>query len=57
MGLGICFFTVSQWRLPASVSLPGVERSVAERMVERGHFICPYSNAIKGNVHVVTILE
>lgn len=40
-----------------TVSLPGVERSVAERMVERGHFICPYSNAIKGNVHVVTILE
>lgn len=40
-----------------TVSLPGVERSVAERMVERGHFICPYSNAIKGNVHVVTLLE
>lgn len=39
------------------VSLPGVDRAVAERIVERGHFICPYSNAIKGNVHVVTILE
>lgn len=39
------------------VRLPGVDRAVAERMVERGHFICPYSNAIKGNVSVVTILE
>jgi len=39
------------------VSLPGVDRAVAERMVERGHFICPYSNAISGNVHVVTILD
>jgi len=39
------------------VNLPGVDRAVAERMVERGHFICPYSNAIRGNVHVVTILE
>ena len=39
------------------VSLPGVDRALAERMVDRGHFICPYSNAIKGNVHVVTILD
>ena len=39
------------------VSLPGLDRAAAERIVERGHFICPYSNAIKGNVHVVTILE
>ncbi len=39
------------------VSLPGLDRATAERIAERGHFICPYSNAIKGNVHVVTILE
>ena len=39
-----------------TVSLPGVERSVAERMVERGHFICPYSNATKGNIEVTTTL-
>lgn len=38
------------------VSLPGVERSVAEKMIERGHFTCPYSNAIKGNVEVETTL-
>ena len=38
------------------VSLPGVERSVAEKMVERGHFICPYSNATKGNIDVTTTL-
>mgnify|MGYP006183223139 CR=1 FL=1 len=36
------------------VHLPGVERALAERMVERGHFICPYSNATKGNIEVVT---
>ncbi len=39
------------------VNLPGLDRATAERIAERGHFICPYSNAIKGNVHVVTILE
>ena len=36
------------------VSLPGLERGVAEKIVERGHFICPYSNATKGNIEVVT---
>ncbi|MGL4319670.1 MAG: organic hydroperoxide resistance protein, partial [Paracoccaceae bacterium] len=38
------------------VSLPGLERSVAEKIVERGHFICPYSNATHGNIEVVTEL-
>jgi osmotically inducible protein OsmC len=36
------------------VSLPGVERAVAEKIAERGHFICPYSNATKGNIEVET---
>lgn len=38
------------------VSLPGLDRAVAEKIVERGHFICPYSNATKGNIEVVTEL-
>ena len=38
------------------VSLPGVERAVAQKIVERGHFICPYSNATKGNIEVETEL-
>lgn len=38
------------------VSLPGVERDLAEKIVERGHFICPYSNATKGNIVVETEL-
>lgn len=37
-----------------AVSMPGVDRAVAEKIAERGHFICPYSNAIKGNIEVVT---
>ena len=39
------------------VRLPGMDADSARRIAERGHFICPYSNAIKGNVNVVTILE
>lgn len=38
------------------VSLPGVDRAVAEKIAERGHFICPYSNAIRNNVAVTTEL-
>ena len=36
------------------VSMPGTEKSVVEKIVERGHFICPYSNATHGNIDVVT---
>jgi lipoyl-dependent peroxiredoxin len=38
------------------VSLPGVDRAVAETITERGHFICPYSHATHGNIEVVTEL-
>lgn len=38
------------------VALPGVERSVAEQMVARGHEICPYSHATHGNIAVTTEL-
>ena len=36
------------------VAMPGVDRAVAEKIAERGHFICPYSNATKGNIEVET---
>ena len=34
------------------MSLPGVDREVAEQLVEAAHGICPYSMATKGNVEV-----
>lgn len=40
-----------------AISLPGLERAEAEKVVETAHQICPYSNATRGNVDVVlTIL-
>ncbi len=39
-----------------TVTMPGVDRAVAEKIMERGHFICPYSNATKGNIEVTTVL-
>ncbi|WP_283176314.1 organic hydroperoxide resistance protein [Gemmobacter sp. 24YEA27] len=43
-------------KVTLTVSLPGLERDVAEKIVERGHFICPYSNATRGNIEVETVL-
>ena len=34
------------------ISIPGVERSIAENLVEKAHQVCPYSNATRGNINV-----
>ena len=34
------------------VSLPGLERIDAERLINAAHQVCPYSNATRGNVDV-----
>ena len=40
------------------ISLPGVDRDEAERLVAAAHQICPYSNATRGNVDVgLTVVE
>ena len=35
-----------------NVSLPGVERQVAQSIVDGAHQICPYSKATRGNIEV-----
>lgn len=34
------------------VSLPGLEKSTAEKLVHDAHEVCPYSNATRGNIDV-----
>lgn len=34
------------------ISLPGVDRAVAQDLVNKAHIVCPYSNATRGNVDV-----
>ncbi|HHL2500255.1 TPA: organic hydroperoxide resistance protein [Yersinia enterocolitica] len=34
------------------ISLPGIERSMAEDLVKKAHVVCPYSNATRGNIDV-----
>ena len=35
------------------ISLPSIDRAVAEDLVQKAHQICPYSNATRGNVNVI----
>jgi Ohr subfamily peroxiredoxin len=35
-----------------NVSLPGVDRAIAESLVEEAHGVCPYSKATRGNIDV-----
>ena len=34
------------------ISLPGVDRAIGEDLINKAHYVCPYSNATRGNVDV-----
>jgi lipoyl-dependent peroxiredoxin len=38
------------------ISLPGVDRAVAQDLVDTAHKVCPYSNATRGNIDVTLTL-
>ncbi|MGA3089249.1 MAG: organic hydroperoxide resistance protein [Terriglobales bacterium] len=40
-----------------NVNLPGIEREVAQALVDGAHHECPYSKATHGNINVVTNFE
>jgi Ohr subfamily peroxiredoxin len=35
-----------------NVSIPGVDRDTARKLVDAAHQVCPYSNATRGNIDV-----
>ncbi|MCE4224534.1 organic hydroperoxide resistance protein [Methylobacterium sp. C25] len=35
-----------------TITLPGIDKAEAQKLVEAAHQICPYSNATRGNVDV-----
>lgn len=39
-----------------NVSLPGIDRETAQKLVDGAHTECPYSKATHGNINVVTNL-
>ena len=38
------------------VSLPGMDRAVAQALINKGHEVCPYSSATRGNIEVTITL-
>lgn len=38
------------------IALPGLGRADAERLVEKAHIVCPYSNATRGNIDVTLVI-
>lgn len=38
------------------ISLPGLDRAVAESLVAKAHVVCPYSNATRGNIDVNLVI-
>jgi Ohr subfamily peroxiredoxin len=43
-------------RARLDVAVPGVDRDVAQTLLETAHTICPYSKAVHGNIEVTTNL-
>jgi Ohr subfamily peroxiredoxin len=39
-----------------AVSVPGVDRAVAQSVIDKAHQVCPYSNATRGNIEVTITL-
>lgn len=38
------------------ISLPGVDKEVAQKLIDKAHVVCPYSNATRGNIDVALVL-
>ncbi len=38
------------------VALPGLKPEVARQLSEKAHYVCPYSNATRGNIDVKTVI-
>ena len=35
-----------------AISIPGMDKAAAEKLVQAAHIVCPYSNATRGNIDV-----
>ena len=39
------------------ITLPGMDRAVAQELVDAAHQVCPYSNATRGNIDVTITVK
>ena len=42
--------------LKLEVSVPDIEKEIANQLINKAHHVCPYSNATRGNIPVELIL-
>ena len=40
-------------KVALAVTVPGMDKALAEEIVEAAHQVCPYSNATRGNIEVL----
>jgi lipoyl-dependent peroxiredoxin len=38
------------------ISVPGMDKAEAQKLIEAAHIVCPYSNATRGNIEVTLTL-
>ena len=43
-------------KVDMAISIPGMDRAEAEKLVEAAHVVCPYSNATRGNIEVKLVV-
>ncbi len=43
-------------QIELKINLPGLDRAVAQDIINKAHMVCPYSNATRGNVDVTLTL-
>lgn len=46
-----------QLAVSLEAEINGVEREVAQQLLEKAHQVCPYSNATRGNIEVTLVLK
>ena len=46
-----------QLEVELHAQLPDLDRDTAQELVEAAHRVCPYSNAVRGNVDVVAVVD
>lgn len=39
------------------ISTPGLDKALAQELVDQAHMVCPYSNATRGNVEVTLVVK
>ena len=57
VGIGPTDIGGYQLEVELHAQLPDLDHDTAREIVEAAHQVCPYSNAVRGNVDVVAVVD